>query len=253
MARSKKQKSSSSRRSASCRAKTSPKGERNSFHEGLERIGGRGDVLTQRSIESLLREHPDLADIRVEYIARAIEKAMVDAESEAQEIRSSLGFDFERDPPSLEKWKSYLARLAQIRESSPMAVGSARYKKARKLQERVMLALDTEDSIQRLRVLLDQFDWKPEICEVAFEALRLGQFGGDQWRKRRAAERSFERGREGGNYPKHEALQNVAIWTAEANRIWGRKPSLSKAAVARLVAERCGGNPNTIRRRIRKP
>jgi len=51
-----------------------------------------------------------------------------------------------------------------------------------------------------------------------------------------------------------QAQHNFQAWQEEANRLWGQPQHAGKSTsdVARLIAKRTGGNPNTIRRRIKK-
>jgi hypothetical protein len=63
----------------------------------------------------------------------------------------------------------------------------------------------------------------------------------------------FKKTSKAGNQRKRSlANDRQTEWQAEADMIWRRRPELSKAAVAKLVAKSCGGNPDYIRQRLKK-
>lgn len=49
------------------------------------------------------------------------------------------------------------------------------------------------------------------------------------------------------------AEQKWASWQAEAEKIWKKNPILSNRDVAKKVAKKIGGTPETIRKKIKKP
>lgn len=59
--------------------------------------------------------------------------------------------------------------------------------------------------------------------------------------------------RQGGQKRSNEHAPRRELWQSIAEDIWSKSPSLSKAAVARLIAIATDHNPDTIRQRIRKP
>jgi hypothetical protein len=52
---------------------------------------------------------------------------------------------------------------------------------------------------------------------------------------------------------KEKARSTKEVEQAEADKIWRRRPSKSNAQVGKEVGELIGGNPDTIRKRIKKP
>lgn len=56
------------------------------------------------------------------------------------------------------------------------------------------------------------------------------------------------------NLKRHlDAEAQHSVWQSEADKIWNRRPELSKTAVAALVAEKHGGKLDTIRRKLARP
>ena len=51
------------------------------------------------------------------------------------------------------------------------------------------------------------------------------------------------------------AKQKWALWQAEADKIWEKTKNskLSKSSVAELIAKKIGGDPGTIRKKLKKP
>lgn len=56
-----------------------------------------------------------------------------------------------------------------------------------------------------------------------------------------------------GNERRDQRAATWEKWQRLADEVWRKRPALSNAAVANRIAECTGGNPDTIRRRIKHP
>jgi hypothetical protein len=52
---------------------------------------------------------------------------------------------------------------------------------------------------------------------------------------------------------KERAHQKAKVWQAEADKHWAKNSQLTNSGVAKKIADRIGGNVDTIRKAIRKP
>ncbi len=118
---------------------------------------------------------------------------------------------------------------------------------------------------EKLQKRLDRRDFEQDLKDRALNLLKLARTpvalaltstvtdGWDLDPARNKGQRSRAGARDRGDAIRREAKARHTAWQKEATEIWSRRCELTKIAVAGLVARKCGGNPNTIRRIIRRP
>ena len=91
--------------------------------------------------------------------------------------------------------------------------------------------------------------WFSEISGNALLAInrRLSETG------LKIHENAKRRGLLGNKRQRDQEAEDRNKWQAEAEEIWSRNQGLSIRAVAGMVARKCGGNAETIRKHIRPP
>jgi hypothetical protein len=57
-------------------------------------------------------------------------------------------------------------------------------------------------------------------------------------------------GKKSGERRRERARHTKAVWQAEAEKIRHKHPTWGKPAIAKKIAEKIGGNPDTIRKNI---
>lgn len=96
----------------------------------------------------------------------------------------------------------------------------------------------------------DAFNTGFRLAKVTFQWQAEFALGADIWRGRKAVANASEGGEKRARVKSREAATLRAERQALADAIWSRRPGWSRTNVAREIARKIGGNPDTIRKSI---
>lgn len=87
---------------------------------------------------------------------------------------------------------------------------------------------------------------------AAWERANFLRAGAEEKTEIRAGRKSVGGARAANDAKRGDASKQHDEWQRRANAIWKRHPAKSASDVAGMIADKYGGKPNTIRRRIKK-
>jgi len=88
---------------------------------------------------------------------------------------------------------------------------------------------------------------------VLLSCLYLGIGRETEERQKKERDGGLRGGELSGITRREKTAPEKTTWQTEAKKIWKKHPSWGKLAVAKLIAEKNGGKPGTIRKSIKKP